>query len=269
MSFAAPAWKPLFACAVLNLVFLGACCAAEPLPASVDLNDSFTKWGLKERRQGQRPTCSVFTIAGALEFAVTRETGTPQRLSVEYLNWAANQKRRSARDGGFFSDLWRGFAAQGICTEQQMPYATRFDPAQTPSAEAVKAARENMDLGLQLHWIKKWDVTTGLQDDHFLAIKRTLANGWPVCGGFRWPNQERWTNNVLGMCASNAVYDGHSVLLVGYRDDAAQAGGGTFSFRNSSSGKQSWMPYNYARAFMNDAVWIEAKNPRDVALLKR
>ncbi|HEY5481198.1 MAG TPA: hypothetical protein VIL39_06945, partial [Verrucomicrobiae bacterium] len=65
-------------------------------------------------------------------------------------------------------------------------------------------------------------------------------------------------DNVLQMCPSNAVRDGHSVLLVGYRDDAAQPGGGVFIFRNTSrSGQDGWMPYAYAREYMNDAVWVD------------
>jgi hypothetical protein len=60
------------------------------------------------------------------------------------------------------------------------------------------------------------------------------------------------------MCPSNAVRDGHSVLLVGYRDDAAQPGGGVFIFRNTGrEGRPGLMPYGYARAYMNDAAWID------------
>jgi C1A family cysteine protease len=60
------------------------------------------------------------------------------------------------------------------------------------------------------------------------------------------------------MCPSNAVRDGHSVLLAGYRDDAAQPGGGVFIFRNTSrEGRDGFMPYAYARLYMNDAVWVD------------
>lgn len=66
--------------------------------------------------------------------------------------------------------------------------------------------------------------------------------------------------NVLQMCPSNSVRDGHSVLLVGYRNEAAQPGGGVFIFRNSGgSGRDGLMPYAYAREYMNDALWIECQ----------
>jgi C1A family cysteine protease len=72
----------------------------------------------------------------------------------------------------------------------------------------------------------------------------------------------QWTEDVLQMCPSNAVRDGHSVLLAGYRDDAAQPGGGVFIFRNTShDGADGFMPYAYARLYMNDAVWVDFQSP--------
>ena len=60
------------------------------------------------------------------------------------------------------------------------------------------------------------------------------------------------------MCAPEAVFDGHSLLIVGYREDAAQPGGGLLLFRNSGGGGQDGaMPCDYARLFLNDAAWIE------------
>jgi hypothetical protein len=122
----------------------------------------------------------------------------------------------------------------------------------------MASAKTWSNLGLQLHWIKAWDVETGLTEDQWLAIKQTLRQGWPVCGGFRWPKQEQWQEDVLQMCPTNAVRDGHSVLLVGYRDEPAQLGGGVFVFRNTSrDGRDGAMPYGYARTYMNDAVWVD------------
>ena len=117
-----------------------------------------------------------------------------------------------------------------------------------PSAGALADAKTRLALGLRLHWIKQWNVNTGLTDPEFDSVKRTLAQGWPVCGGFRWPKQEQWTEDVLQMCPSNAVRDGHSVSWLGYRDDAAQPGGGVFFFQNTSrDGVDGFMPYAYAR----------------------
>ena len=230
---------------------------ATPLPATVDLHPALDQWGLGPRQQGGRPTCSAFTMTTAIEFAAAARQGRGPRLSVEFVNWAANALMGQADDGGFFSDLWNGFAAYGACAEEAMAYRATFEPGRPPEASALAKARGPLGLGLRLHWIKEWDVKTGLTTDEFTGVKRTLAQGWPVCGGFRWPKQERWENGVLGMCGPEAVRDGHSVLLIGYRDEPAQPGGGVFIFRNTSgNGADGMMPYVYAQAYMNDAAWV-------------
>ena len=237
---------------------------SEPLtpaiPPHADLRPVLERFGLSPRLQGGRPTCSVFTVVGALEFAIAKREGQSPRLSVEFLNWASNKACGDSQDGGFFSDLWKGFAAYGICPETEMAYEAKFESTREPSAAALADARTRLSLGLQLHWIKPWDVKTDLPQAALAAIKQTLASGWPVCSGLRWPKQERWVEDVLQLCPAADVRDGHSVLLVGYRDDSTQPGGGVFLFRNTShGGKDGAMPYAYAQEFMNDAVWVDCK----------
>lgn len=226
---------------------------------AVDLRSAFDKWGLERRVQGNRPTCSVFAVTGALEYAMAHKQGHGTRLSVEYLNWASNQALGSSDDGSFFSDLWKGFTLQGACPESDMPYQDEFNPAASPSEAAKDHARQMHELGLQLHWIKRWNPNTGLTEEHLTAIKRVLRNGWPVCGGFRWPKKPvQWKDDVLPTPPPEDVFDGHSLLLVGYCDDPGQPGGGMFVFRNSNTGgRDGYMTYEYANAYMNDAVWID------------
>ena len=224
----------------------------------VDLRPGFKKWGLGPRLQGNRGACSVFTVAGALEYALASKTGRGTQLSVEFLNWASNQALGEMRDGSFFSDLWRGFTIYGACPEQDMPYQEEFDPNRTPSEEAKDHARRMHEIGCRLHWIKQWNPNTGLTEKQLAAIKGVLARQWPVCGGFRWPKSARWKDDILEMAPPDGVIDGHSVLIVGYRDDPEQAGGGLFLFRNSNNnGREGYMTYEYAGAYMNDAVWID------------
>jgi hypothetical protein len=226
--------------------------------ANVDLRPAFERWVLRPRIQGKRNTCSVFVVSGGLEYALARREGHVDRLSVEFLNWASNQAAGDKEDGSFFSDLWRGFTVHGACVEQDMPYQDRFDPNLTPSEGAREHGLRMRETGLRLHWIKPWNRDTGLTEDQLAAIKEVLQRQWPVCGGFRWPRQVRWTNDTLGMAAPADVYDGHSVLIVGYRDDPGLAGGGGLLFRNSNhNGRDGWMTYEYARAYMNDAAWID------------
>jgi hypothetical protein len=231
---------------------------ADALPRSTDLRPTMQQWGLIPRVQGKRGTCSVFTMVGALEFAAARKQGQVSRLSVEFLNWASNKEIHEDQDGGFFSDLWKGFAAYGVCPEADLQYRPAFDSQLAPGSSVLAKAKEMLSLGLRMHWIKEWDVKTGLTDAQLVGIKRTLGRGWPVCGGFRWPKQAKWENDVLQMCPSDAVYDGHSVLVVGYRDEATFPGGGVLLFRNTAGdGHDGAMPYAYAMSFMNDATWVD------------
>ena len=83
----------------------------------------------------------------ALEFAVAKRQGHGTRLSVEFLNWAANQACGENEDGGFFSDLWKGFAAYGICCEDDMPYRANVRSSQPPSAARWPTPRPGWPSG--------------------------------------------------------------------------------------------------------------------------
>lgn len=232
--------------------------AATNLPAAVDLRPVFQKWGLPLRSQGSRGTCSVFALTGALEYALASRQQTGTVMSVEFLNWASNQATTNSGDGGFFADLWAGYESYGICPEVSLPYSKNYDAKLQPDMVAMRQAKKVAEANLQLHWIKPWNVATGLTEAQFREIKETLACGWPVCGGFRWPKHEEWPEKILQMAPSSEVFDGHSVLLVGFKDDVTQPGGGVFLIRNSGGGPQDGaMPYEYARAYMNDGAWIQ------------
>ncbi len=227
---------------------------------SVDLRPLLDKWQVQLRPQGARGTCSVFTVAAAIEYALAKSGRPGKCLSVEFLNWASNQVSGEPDDGSFFSDLWSGFEKFGACDEKDMPYGDQFDPKRQPPAEVVASAKRIADADLHLHWIKPWDPNKGLNEEEFAAVKATLRAGWPVCGGFLWPKETKWSDSILGWAPREGVRDGHSVLLYGYRDDPAQPGGGVFLFRNSSKGPHyGAMTYEYVRAYMNDAVWVEWK----------
>lgn len=233
-------------------------------PSAVDLRPWFRQWGLSVRSQGGRGTCSVFAVVGALEYAVAKKQGRGLALSVEFLNWAAHQAVGRTADGGFFSELWKGFQTYGLCPEEDWPYQPQFDPTLQPSQTALEHAQELQSLGLRWHWIKEWDVQTGLTEAQLEKIRCTLRQGWPVCAGLRWPKQERWEEGLLQMCPPEEVFDGHSVLLVGYRDEPGQPGGGLFLIHNSGGGsREGRLPYAYVQAYTNDAAWVETKVDHD------
>jgi hypothetical protein len=230
---------------------------------SVDLRPAFERYHLGARRQGDRGTCSAFVMTGAIEFAASRQLGRGTRLSVEFLNWASNHATRTAADGGFFSDLWKGVQSHGVCPERDMPYLPSFDPSARPGETALAHARAVRELGLRLRWIKEWDPHKGLSDGQLEAVKRVLRDGWPVCGGFLWPKEERWEGGVLRMVPRVDVRDGHSVLLVGYREEGARPGDGVFLIRNSGGpGADGMLTFHYVKEYMNDAAWVESGGDR-------
>jgi len=228
------------------------------LPISVNLHSKFDEFGLPVRHQGNRGTCSVFTIVGALEYALAIPKGKGTLLSVEFLNWASHKVANRKADGGFFSELWNGYVEYGICAESDMPYLSEFNPDLQPSEAILQKARQALSTKLELHWIKEWDVNTGLTDEQFMEIKKAIADQFPVCGGFRWPKDAKWDDGVLQMCPPSEVFDGHSVILEGYEDDPKQLGGGVFAIRNSGgSSRSGYMTYQYVKTYMNDALWIK------------
>jgi hypothetical protein len=219
-----------------------------------DLRPQFAKWGLALKSQAPRPTCSVFAVTAALEFAAAQRHQAGFVLSEEYLNWASNEAIGEYDDGGFFADLWKGYTKHGICESRLAPYRETFDPAWLPSKEANRQAHSFRLDGFELSWIKKWDVETGLADEELEAILESLRAGLPVCAGMRWPKSPEWDDATLRMCPAEDVFDGHSVLLVGYTLDATEPLSGAFMARDSAGGgRYISLPIEFVRPYTNDA----------------
>ena len=202
----------------------------------VDLRPRFTAWNIGARKQGERNTCSVCVTTSAFEFALARGTGEPRRLSVDYLNWACNQvvHNKTVDRGQFFHHLLAAEEKYGICTEASMPYLPKFDPDYAPGEEARQNAKAIKTNDFRIHWIRKWDGKSGLDDAQFEAVKNVLRGGWPVAAG-----------------AS------HSLLLIGLREDAGQPGGGLFIVLDSNPGAFRQRSFENVKTNTGDAFWIE------------
>ncbi|MBI2927410.1 MAG: VCBS repeat-containing protein [Verrucomicrobia bacterium] len=209
---------------------------AANLPARVDLRRDFAVLSLTQRSQGARGTCSVFATVEAVEFAVARATGQGRRLSVEFANWAANHVTGRGDDGDFFHNIIQGIQKHGICAEAAMPYLPGFAPTNAPSAETCAQAAQFRDsTRLAFHWIKPWNREPGLTEADVWHIKSVLSGGWPVSAG-----------------------SAHSVLFVGYEDDAALPGGGRFPVADSNLQEHD-LSYEAARKRMCDLFWVTAE----------
>ncbi|MDR1722829.1 MAG: C1 family peptidase, partial [Tannerella sp.] len=224
------------------------------------LRPLFEEYGISVKDQGNRGTCSIFAVVGLIEFERAHVLKDTTRLSVEYLNWAANRIEGVDEDGSFFHFAIDGLVKYGVCADDYMPYATRFSALAEPS-EAAKQDASQRRIGKQV-WIKKWDPTTGVTEEQLQAIRLELDYDHPVAIGFRWPKRDvnRYLDGgELAIVNSDQVYDGHSVLIVGYQDDSDTPGGGYLIFKNSHGEKfgdkgYGRIPYRYAEMYANDAM---------------
>lgn len=208
---------------------------ATTVPTCVDLRSNFVRWDLPLRKQGARPTCSVFATVGAMEYAVARKRDQGVPLSVEFANWAGNRAINHDQDGHFFWEIIKGFESNGICNEVEMPYANEFSAVRAPTAEALAKAKKFQTLGLKFHWIRPNDGKQGLTEAELKEIKDTLVQGWPVAAGSY-----------------------HSILLVGYTNTPALDGGGEFLVRDSGGGNEQTLTYGAAAKRICDAFWVES-----------
>jgi hypothetical protein len=235
------------------------------LPAKVDLKPELQNLGLTARQQGNRDDCSLFAITGVVEYERARHLQKPpQRLSEEFLIWASDKASGEPGDQAMFWKAVAGLNASGICSEELMPYGKKPRPQQRPSQEAVAEARELAERW-QVEWIKRWSVDRRLTDPQLLEIKRALAAGHPVACGLRWPKDLKGFA-ILKVPAPSQVFDGHSIMLVGYEDEPSKPGGGMFKFRNSDGpnwGQQGYglMSYAHVKAYANDALSLHVGPP--------
>ncbi len=233
---------------------------------SKTLRPLFEEYGISVKDQGVRGTCSIFTLVGLIEFERAHILGETTPLSVEYLNWAANRVEGVDADGSYFHFGIDGMTRYGICADDYMPYATRFSDKGEPS-EAAKNEAASRKSGEQV-WIKEWDPANGVTEKQLQRIRKELDDDHPVAIGFRWPKdgvKERYLcGGELAMVSEEDVFDGHSVLIVGYQTDANSPGGGYLIFKNShgesfGDGGYGRIPYAYAKQYANDAMSLHLK----------
>ena len=195
------------------------------LPGSADLRPLLEKYELPSCRQGNRGTCSVFTMTGALEFAVAKRQGHCPRLSVDFLNWAANKALGRTNDGGFFSDMWSGFSSYGICRAEDFPTHSQFDPVLLLHRKRWPTPRRGYPLACGCIGLRSGtsrpDLTAARISRHQTSPDLRMARGrrFPLAEGGKVGT--RTPSNSAGRrpCATATA-----CLLVGYRDEAAQTG---------------------------------------------
>ena len=236
------------------LLICGNAVAEQPaLPHKISLLAEFELFGLTPLAQGNRDVCSLFAITAVAEFERDRHAKNPQpRLSEEYLIWAAKEAVGKSGDQAMFYEAVLGLDHLGICPSELMPYTKEPGHHAKPSQRRLSRVG-NSDIAGVPCGSRRWSVDAKLTEPEHLEIKRALAAGHPVACGLRWPNKLQGSE-LLKVPPPQAVFDGHSIVLVGFEDDPKQPGGGAFQFRNSDGpnwGERGYglISYGYVRAF--------------------
>lgn len=237
--------------------------SAETKP-DVDLRQDIKTLGISVRPgQAPRGTCSVFAMTFLLEYMYAKNYGfkSPD-FSEEYLNHASNLATGEKVDGGFFDQINLGYQKFGIVDEALAPYKSAFDPNAVIRPEVLWKGGA-IAPRLKAHFIKSWNVNTGLTAAQLLSIMVQLKSGRPVAAGLRWPVEGKLAIDrvegvpLMKMVPASQVFDGHSIDFVGYRASKKFPGEGYFIFRNSwgtGFGDQGYgyMSFEYAMAYTND-----------------
>lgn len=224
---------------ILAQLGLAACAAvAPPPPRDVDLRPQFEAYGLPPRSQGPRPTCSMFATTSAFEFAYAKATGRGERLSAEYVNWAANAANGRTDDGDFFHFALSGYERFGVCSEASWPYAAKFAGEAPPPDALVDAGRHlaTTGAGLAVRWIRPIGGEPGVTDAQFAELLATLRRGYPIAAGAA-----------------------HSRLLVGWREDPAAKGGGVFLTLDSALARFAEVDAEFVKTKVCDAFVVERR----------
>jgi hypothetical protein len=232
----------------------------------VDLRPDIAALGLTIRPiQGARGTCSIFAVTFALEYMYAKNYGMKSPdFSEEYLNYASNLAIGAKDDGGFFDQIDAGYQKYGMVKESLVPYQSVFDSNLSVSQATLNTGAA-IAPRLKPHFIKIWDVTTGLQPSQLLSILFQLKQGRPVAAGLRWPKDGKLVfENILGVPimktpSSSDVVDGHSIAFVGFKASKNFPGEGYLIFRNSwgtgfGEDGYGYMSFDYAMKYTNDLV---------------
>lgn len=227
-----------------------------------DLRPKIAQNNLQVKNQGNRNTCSVFAITFLLEylFATQKGFGIATDFSEEYLNTMKNVACNIKKDGGFFSQIAKGYAMYGIYMSGLVPYKPAYDPNYKVPSEYVQVAMK-WDRA-KAHFIKEWNPNMGASPIQIDQACAYLSKNIPVAGGFLWPNSLQFeTKGGLTVMktptSKNQVFDGHSVALVGFKKSNLFPGGGYFIVRNSwgkgwGEDGYAYMTFDYVKKYAND-----------------
>jgi hypothetical protein len=235
------------------------------LRVSQNMQGEFVRLSLTAKSQGRRMSCAIFAVVAALEFQNAKATGTPQKLSEDYLIWATKRingqttdattaparppapqntvSRREAlpEDLGYsLSDVVSGLRTYGIATQSELPvqYPSNDFRDIAPDDSIIASARTRRLVNIL--------PVPGRQNPTVLTnIVHALNRGYPVPIGLRWPLERSIRSGFLRDQTPHPKTF-HAVTLVGYECPNKKIEDTVFIFKNSFGA--AWGTDGYGRA---------------------
>lgn len=210
--------------------------------------------GLVVEDQGDIGSCTCNSSTSGLEFAMVKMGLVLVQLSRL---WAYDQVRKmegtplSEDSGAQIRDVVKMLATIGCPAESLWPYDTSKLAVDPPVSLMTDAAKHKAALYYRCGTSLKPSLT---------AIKASIAQGFPVIGGFSVPE-----NMMSAQCAQTGVVKfpvagedfvgGHAVLFTGYDDEKK-----LLQFMNSWStswgdGGYGYLPYDFVTKGIADDFW--------------
>lgn len=227
----------------------------------VDLRPEIEKLGMTARSQGNRGTCSVFAMTFCIEYLLRKKRLVREPLSVEFLNWAKNSATGQKKDGDFFDRIAAGYERYGMSSEVSLPYAATYSAQLSLSPELLEQAKKSPRL--KGRFLKPWSVTEVVTETQVSEIKSYLKRSFPVAIGLRWPKGGKGKSvviegrSVMAFIPAVDVFDGHSLALVGYSEEAKLWVFANWAGPDWSDHGYGYMSDSYFRPYLNDAYAFE------------
>lgn len=230
------------------------------------------------RDQGRKPSCSVFAVLRALEYAHFRETQKRVVFSEAYTIWSILGSEGSDEQsvelemtdsedddlGLSLAAVFEAVESWGLADSSEVEYrrAGDLEEVSTPSDQTISRAKERFSIErLRL---------PGTGAEQVRNIIHALNSGRPVVMGCRWP----WAPSIRrGYLSDQPVRPGygHAVTLFGYRKMDQRYGengqvGVSFYFANSWGLRWGvngfgWVTGSFLEQHLQEA-WVVDLKPR-------
>lgn len=212
--------------------------------ALVDFRPTLKDRGIHPKNQGSQPSCTVFSIVGALECEFARD---PRKrhlgpLSEDFLIWATiayhNKDARALRrtlkslpnkdfDTGFtLFEVLMALSQYGVVPRSKLRYKEpkSGEDLPDPTASTLADAKRNNN-------IRAYSIEGDTKSQQIDQIIETLNAGHAVVLGLRWPGY----HSLVGTdtLSNQPAKMQHAVTLVGFENPSGAKTDMRFIFRNS------------------------------------